>query len=282
MFAILSHIQVAPLLAARRRGELTGISSPDLGLSTVSVSLDEHGVTFSGGVILTWSDAETIARSKNSCFLVEGGPVKVQTFSEFTNRAYSLYPTSGAPTMLVAGFPMHRIKDMDPLQAARAQVRALGPVSGRVLDTATGLGYTAIELARRASHVLSIELDPAAHEMARANPWSRALFDNPRIELVIGDSFELLPTFPAGAFDGILHDPPTFSLAGDLYSLEFYRELLRVLRRGGRLFHYVGDPESRFGANLTRGVVERLAAAGFTRIQRAPAAFGVRAVKSRS
>lgn len=132
MFAILSHIQVAPLLAARRRGELTGISSPDLGLSTVSVSLDEHGVTFSGGVILTWSDAEKIARSKNSCFLVEGGPVKVQTFSEFTNRAYSLYPTSGAPTMLVAGFPMHRIKDMDPLQAARAQVRALGPVSGRV------------------------------------------------------------------------------------------------------------------------------------------------------
>ncbi|HRW51172.1 MAG TPA: spermine synthase, partial [Caldilinea sp.] len=81
------------------------------------------------------------------------------------------------------------------------------------------------------------------------------------------------------SFDAIIHDPPMFSLAGELYSLAFYRELLRVLRRGGRLFHYIGNPESKSGATVTRGVVRRLTEAGFRRVQERAQAFGVVAVK---
>jgi predicted methyltransferase len=88
-----------------------------------------------------------------------------------------------------------------------------------------------------------------------------------------------VPSFDANYFDAILHDPPTMSLAGDLYSQEFYRELFRVLRRGGKLFHYIGDPESKFGANTTRGVMQRLKNAGFRTVKPARQAFGVLALK---
>ena len=70
-----------------------------------------------------------------------------------------------------------------------------------------------------------------------------------------------------------------FSLAGELYSGEFYRHLYRVLARKGRLFHYIGDLESRSGRNVARGVVRRLQEAGFSRVVRRPEAFGVVAYK---
>jgi predicted methyltransferase len=152
-------------------------------------------------------------------------------------------------------------------------------VSGDVLDTATGLGYTAIGAAKTATRVTTIELDPAAQEIARRNPWSRGLFDNPRLTQRIGNSFEEIGTFPPESFTVILHDPPTLSLSGDLYSGEFYRRAFRVLRRGGRMFHYIGDPDSRTGASTTKGVIRRLREAGFARVVPKPEAFGVTAYK---
>jgi hypothetical protein len=160
--------------------------------------------------------------------------------------------------MVMAGFPMHRFKDIAPLDAALAMVEAIRPIHGNILDTATGLGYTAIEASRSASHVTTIELCPVAREMARMNPWSRELFDNPKISQVMGDCFEKIRTFGDSSFSGIIHDPPTMSLAGDLYSGEFYKQVCRVLRPRGRMFHYLGDPNSATGSRVTRGVVKRL------------------------
>jgi hypothetical protein len=177
--------------------------------------------------------------------------------------------------MLVAGFTMHRIKGCDPYQDGLAKVKAIAPMRGVVLDTATGLGYTAIEAARTAAQVHTIELDPGAQEIARRNPWSQALFDNPMITQYLGDSDERVATFPAGMFDRIIHDPPVISLAGQLYGAEFYRKLHRVLGAGGRLFHYIGNPQSRSMRNVTLGVIDRLRAAGFSRVRPCPGAFGV-------
>lgn len=278
----LSHIQIAPVLKAKKTGKTKVEISTDLGISTSHAELTPEGITFpeNPDVLLSWQVVEKIARSENACFVVrEGALEKIQTFSDLTNRAYSLYPTPSAPTMLVAGFPMHRIKDSDPYRDTLSKVKTLAPTTGTILDTATGLGYTAIEMSRTAHHVITIELDPAAQEIACQNPWSRELFDNPKIEHRIGDSFEIVPAFPDNHFDRILHDPPTMSLASDLYSLEFYKDLYRVLKRGGRLFHYIGDPDSKFGAGITRGVTERLKQAGFQRITKRTEAFGVLAVK---
>jgi predicted methyltransferase len=277
---VLSHFQITPLLHARRAAATEAEISTDLNLSKTPVRLDAEGIQFPEGERLSWDNAEKIAREENSCFVLDANGIsKIKTFSELTNRAYSLYPTASAPTMLVAGFPMHRIKDSDPYRDTLAMVKALALVSGNVLDTATGLGYTAIEMAKTARHVTTLELDPAAQEIAKQNPWSRELFHNPKIEQRIGDALEIVPTFKANSFDAILHDPPTMSLAGELYSEEFYRELWHVLAPNGKLFHYIGDPSSKFGASVTRGVLERLKGAGFKRFKSVPQAFGVTAYK---
>lgn len=282
MNVILSHYQIKPVLQTRRAGKTLVEISPDLGLSTTPAELTDDFLRLPAfpDVHLAWADAEKIVKNENACYVIQSDTmVKIQTFSELTQRAYSLYPTTSAPTMLIAGFPMHRIQGTDPHRAALAMVKTLAPITGNVLDTTTGLGYTAIAMAKTAYHITAIELDPAAQYIARQNPWSQALFDNPKIEQRIGDSFELVSAFDANTFDRILHDPPTLSLAGELYSQDFYRELYRVLKRGGRLFHYIGDPDSKFGASVTKGVMERLKYAGFGRITKRPEAFGVVANK---
>ena len=173
--------------------------------------------------------------------------------------------------MLISGIPMHRIKDTNPHQDTLNKIKAIAPVKGDVLDTTTGLGYTAIEAAKTARLVITIEIDPIAQEIARLNPWSRALFNNPKITQVIGDAFDKIEQFDAESFSTILHDPPMFSLAGDLYSLAFYQQAFRVLKPNGRIFHYIGDPQSKSGARVTAGVIRRLQEAGFKRVIRARA-----------
>ena len=65
-------------------------------------------------------------------------------------------------------------------------------------------------------------------QMCRMNPWSQGLFAGGVTQL-IGDAAELVASFEDQSFDRILHDPPTFALAGDLYSTEFYTNLARIL-----------------------------------------------------
>jgi predicted methyltransferase len=277
---VLSHYQAKVVLDAQRNGMSTVSVSPDLGLSTVQLPVNAQGLHLPDGNLLQLEEVEEIVKSSSSCYVIENGAAHpIQFYSEATERVYSLYPTTGAPTMLVSGIPMHRIKDTDPHQDTLEKVRAIKPVVGQVLDTATGLGYTAIEAARTAEHVTTIELDPAALEVCRLNPWSQELFDNPKITQMFGDSFEVVAKMKAGRFTRVIHDPPTFSLAGDLYSGEFYRELYRVMRNHSQLYHYIGDPESKSGRNITAGVIRRLELAGFKSVRRAPRAFGVVAVK---
>jgi predicted methyltransferase len=65
--------------------------------------------------------------------------------------------------------------------------------------------------------------------------------------------------------DAILHDPPRFGIAGELYSQALYDQLARVLRRGGRLFHYTGAPNRlTSGRDVPGEVAKRLRAAGFS------------------
>ena len=277
---VLSHWQVSPILDAREDGKKEVSTSLDLGLTRTEVLLEADRVVFSDAEWLSWDSLEEISESDTGCYLVEGRRAyKIQQFSEFLGRAYSLMPTEGAPTLLVSGIPMHRIKGTDPHRDTLTKIRAIAPVVGRVLDTCTGLGDTAIEAAKTAEQVLTIELDPTVLEVARLNPWSRALFEHRRIEQVVGDAFDAIQDFEDESFTRIIHDPPMFSLAGDLYSGEFYRDLYRVMRRKGRLFHYVGDLSSRSGRNVVKGVQRRLEEAGFSRITRKPGAFGVVAYK---
>jgi hypothetical protein len=282
---VLSRLQLAPLREARTSGAATALISLDLGLTNTAVALDEIGARLPDGQLLTWEMIERVARdearhTEGHCFVLRNGDLeRIQVFSPELNRLYSIVATRSAPTMLISGIPMHRIKESDPRRDTLAKMRTIAPLSGHVLDTATGLGYTAIEAARQADHVTTCELDPMALEVARLNPWSAGLFDNPKITQLVGDSSDLVQQFDDASFSAVIHDPPMFQLAGDLYSAEFYCQVHRVLARNGRLFHYVGNPNSPSGSRVTRGVVRRLQEAGFSRIQRRPEAFGVVAAK---
>jgi len=271
------------LLQAREEGLDRAVTSLDLGLTTCEVGITPRGLVLPGGSTLPWEGVEAVVANELTCFEVQGTQViPIQRFSEEMNRFYSLMPTGRAPTLLVSGIPMHRIQGTDPHRDTLSKVHTIAPLVGRVLDTCTGLGYTAIQAARTAEQVVTVELDPAVLEVARLNPWSAALFGDPRIVQLVGDAYDVVEGLEDALFSRIVHDPPMFSLAGDLYAGAFYQELWRVLRRGGRLFHYIGDLDSRSGRGVARGVVRRLQEAGFSQILRKPGSFGVVAYKERA
>jgi predicted methyltransferase len=277
---VLSYVQARQLVTAWQKGVGAPTISLDLNLTQSPVRCADNGVALTDAEFLTWSQVEAITADENSCFLINAGQAeKIQRFSEETNRYYSLYPTASAPTLLISGISMHRIKESNPHQDTLAKVATIKPITGRVLDTTTGLGYTAIQAAKTANHLITVELDPAVLEVARCNPWSQALFTSPNIEQRIGDSDDVIRTFADDSFDRIIHDPPMFNLAGHLYGADFYRELYRVLDKRGRLFHYIANPDSKSGATITRGVMRRLDEVGFQRVTRRPEAFGVIAFK---
>ena len=73
-----------------------------------------------------------------------------------------------------------------------------------------------------------------------------------------------IESLPGGSFDVVLHDPPRFGIAGELYSADFYQQLARVLRPGGTLFHYTGSPNRlTTGRDVPGEVLRRLGASGF-------------------
>lgn len=274
---IFSHFQVMHLINENPPSVMS--LSTDLGLSTIKVKKVEAGWQLPNGELLSLAQLQVINEDKNSCFLFTNGQIrKVEAFSETTYRYYTLMPTSKAPTMLISGIPMHRIKDTTPVEDTDRKIKALGKPFGRILDTSTGLGYTAIAAAKTANRVITIEFDPVVLDICRVNPWSRELFYNPKIHKVIGDSASIVESFPDGTFNAIIHDPPTFQIAGDLYAQSLYQTFYRILTDRGKLFHYIGNPESRSGATVGRGVVERLEAVGFS-VKPKGSAFGVLAKK---
>jgi predicted methyltransferase len=94
------------------------------------------------------------------------------------------------------------------------------------------------------------------------NPWSPA--PSGALDLVQGGIEQAILQLPSSSFDAALHDPPRFGIAGELYAEAFYRELARVLKPQGKLFHYTGTPNKlTSGRDVPREVARRLQAAGF-------------------
>ena len=122
---VLSHFQAAVIVAALRKSVTSVRTSPDLNLTQVDVLLDADGALFPDGTRCSQDDLKEIVGDPNGCFeLTPAGLERIQTFSPETGRVYSLYPTTGAPTMLLSGIPMHRIKETDPHQDTLSKLRA--------------------------------------------------------------------------------------------------------------------------------------------------------------
>jgi hypothetical protein len=233
----------------------------DLGLSYVKVYFDGRFIYFMGKSLVL-SDIMNVVRGGFVYGLDDDRIFRIAFFKG--GLYYKLDPISpsDAPTLEISGIKMHRVKDVTPWEDARLKVGVLKLSEGEyVLDVCCGLGYTAINAYRLGAEVVSIENDINVLEIARYNPYSRDLMN---IKILLGDAYDVIDDFSSSEFDAIIHDPPRFSRAGQLYSIDFYMKLYRVLKRGGRIFHYTGRVGYRSrGIDMARGVVERMRKAGF-------------------
>ncbi|UCC95976.1 MAG: hypothetical protein JSW40_04300, partial [Candidatus Omnitrophota bacterium] len=192
------------------------------------------------------------------------GVRKMAFFSPATNRFYKLTPSSDWPTVSIGSVPMHKLSS--PKKDTQNKINLLKP-HGYVLDTCMGLGYTAILAAQTARRLLTFERDENIVFLAKLNPLSKPLFESPNIQIKEEDIGEAIKGVVGCSFDCIIHDPPTFKLSPQLYSLAFYEELLRVLKKRGRFFHYTPLYKVKRGFDFPARVKKKLQSAGFKIIE---------------
>lgn len=170
-----------------------------------------------------------------------------------------------APTLEINGIHMHRIQGIDPWMDTLLKIKAARIKRGnKVLDTCMGLGYTSIASIRSgAVEVYTFEIDKNVIWISMRNPWSSPL-ESREIRMFHGDVTKCIRGISDEYFDRVIHDPPRFTRqTGDLYSQEFYIELYRILKPGGILFHYTGEPRKHSGISILKGIKKRLENAGF-------------------
>ena len=251
------------LLKAKEQGLKSIKISFDLGRSLIDVCLNSRGVVVNR-LLIDWGVLREVAEGgERDIYVVDESGVHSASIAGRHFYKLVLSRWGHAPTIEIDGIHMHRVKDVTPEVDAEMKVRLLGRIRcGNVLDTCMGLGYTVIAALRHgACRVTTIEVDENVLTLAQLNPWSRELEDE-RVEVRVGDSMEILEEYDE-EFDAAIHDPPRFSLAGELYGLEFYRKLAKALKPGGRIVHYVGQPGIVKGRRIWRGVLSRMRAAGF-------------------
>ena len=245
------------LRAAARAGAPTVACSLDLGRSTTKVEVGDAGWTWQGRRF-PWLESckdRTIYHWAGGAF---------EPVARFTTSLIKLVPTQwGPPTFEIDGIKMLPTAQVSPYADAERKVALIQPRGKVVLDTCGGLGYFAAWcLAGQAAKVLSFEKNPDVIWLRSLNPWSPSADDG--LTLTQGDIAEQIVKLPVGSVDAILHDPPRFGIAGELYSQAFYDHLARVIRRRGRLFHYTGTPNKlTSGRDVPNEVAKRLRQAGF-------------------
>ncbi len=280
-FPILSHYQAKEILENVKQNKKFFYTSLDLEISREKVKYENGKIILPDKQTVPLKEIENILKDKAKCYVIlENKTYPIVIFSEKTGWVRTLKPTKGAPTSTVGGFIMHRTKNIDPLKDTKLKLSKLKITKKSiVLDTCLGLGYTAIEAARLAKKVISVEIDEAALKIAKLNPYSQELFQMENIEIIIGDIQQVIKKFKDESFTHIIHDPPNMRLAGELYSKKLYQELYKKLKFRGILFHYIGNPEKRQGSSITKGVIRRLKETGFKKVKKEPQAFGVLAYK---
>ena len=209
----------------------------------------------------------------NFCYLLDReGLTKIAFFDTKTNHFYKLTPTPDWPTISIGSVPMHKLSS--PKNDCENKIKLLKP-KGLILDTCMGLGYTAILASHTAKALITFEKDENVISLAKINPVSKDLFSSPKIKIRKEDVAEAIKKFNNNHFDCIIHDPPTFKLAPQLYSKEFYRELLRTLKFKGGLFHYTPLYKVKRGFNFPQRIAEKLKAVGFKVLKYSESAGGL-------
>ncbi|XQA65530.1 class I SAM-dependent methyltransferase [Xanthomonas sacchari] len=257
---LLTRPLAAALLAARDAGAATWSGSLDLERSQGQALLGAESWQWQG------HDYPYPGKLKDRTLYYWDGE-DFAAVSRFGGALIKLVPTEwGAPTFEIDGIKMLPSAQLSPFEDARRKVALVEPRGKQVLDTCGGLGYfAACALEAGVARLHSFEKNADVLWLRTLNPWSPdpAASDG-RLQLKHGDVGAAIGGIADASMDAILHDPPRFGIAGELYAQTFYDQLARVLRRGGRLFHYTGSPNKlTSGRDVPREVARRLEKAGF-------------------
>jgi predicted methyltransferase len=250
------------LLAARDAGADEWVGSLDLGRSNASASLQTDTWQWQG------QRYPYPHRLKDRTIYYWDGDAFAPV-ARYAGALIKLVPTEwGAPTFEIDGIKMLPTANESPVADARRKVALVEPRGKVVLDTCGGLGYfAACCLEAGVARILSFEKNADVLWLRTLNPWSPdpdAPASGGRLQLTHADVVQAIAQVADASVDALLHDPPRFGIAGELYSRAFYAQLARVLRKGGRLFHYTGSPNKlTSGRDVPREVARRLEQVGF-------------------
>ena len=257
---------MGPLLTLKILEQLRAAVSS--GATTVECSLDLQRSTTSVQVgVAGWIWKEQLFPYPDSCkdrTIYHWGGLTFQPVARYSTSLIKLVPTDwGPPTFEIDGIKMLPTARISPYEDAERKVSLIGPSRKSILDTCGGLGYFAAWCMQgRASKVLSYEKNPDVIWLRSLNPWSPKIDSG--LTLTQGDIAEEIVKLPSQSVDAILHDPPRFGIAGELYSQNFYEHLARVLKRKGKLFHYTGAPNRLTShREVPQEVLNRLRRVGF-------------------
>ena len=246
------------LLQARAAGIATVTCSLDLGRSTVMVGITQTTWSWNG---IDFPFAEIC--KERTIYWWNGE--SFEPASRFSGSLIKLVPTEwGAPTFEIDGIKMLPTAHVSPYADAERKVGLIQPRGKNILDTCGGLGYfAACCLQGQALRVQSFEKNADVIWLRSLNPWSPVVGGT--LELEHASVVERIPLLRDGSVDAVLHDPPRFGIAGELYSQSLYDHLSRVLKPRGRLFHYTGAPNKlTSGRDVPNEVATRLRRAGFS------------------
>ncbi|MFL6585549.1 MAG: class I SAM-dependent methyltransferase [Luteimonas sp.] len=249
------------MLAARRAGAGDWTGSLDLGRSVETVTFEGDHWSWRGHAY-PWPGP-----LKDRTLYVLDGDDWIAV-SRFGRALIKLVPTDwGPPTFEIDGIKMLVSARISPIDDARQKVALVAPRGKTVLDTCGGLGYfAACCLESGVAQIRSFEKSADVLWLRTLNPWSPdpdAPETGGRLHLAHADISQAIVDIADASVDAVLHDPPRFGIAGELYSQVFYDHLARVLRRGGRLFHYTGAPNRlTSGRDVPREVARRLDKSG--------------------
>ena len=249
------------LLAARRAGAGDWTGSLDLGRGIDTVTFEREHWSWRGHAY-PWPGT----LKDRTLYVLDGEDWTA--VSRYARSLIKLVPTDwGPPTFEIDGIKMLVSARISPIEDARQKVALVAPRGKVVLDTCGGLGYfAACCLEAGVAQIRSFEKNEDVLWLRTLNPWSPdpdATETAGRLQLTHADISRAIVGIADASVDAVLHDPPRFGIAGELYSQVFYDHLARVLRRGGRLFHYTGAPNRlTSGRDVPREVARRLSASG--------------------
>jgi predicted methyltransferase len=249
--------------------------SLDLGVSIHKILVrDDSSILIDDEIIplpnmsLLKNDQRTILKYSNGIWN------KWQLYEKKSNKFYKMVYTKPGkpPTVEISGIKMHVTQGSDPIIDTNNKILSFRSLRGFVLDTCLGLGYTSIAAGslNQIEHIYCCEFDKNIFQLCSENPWSQDLFSKKNIYPIIINVVDFLKLIPDNFLNIIIHDPPRFSLAPALYDITLYQLFFNKLKKGGEVYHYTGNPNTRTRKNpLYLETISRLKDVGFRKVKKA-------------